>query len=120
MIGPIETFVNECEEHLTTLEEALLELETNHTDSEQIDRAFRAMHTIKGAGGMFGFQYLSDFTHYLETAFDKVRQGEIEITTALPALCSTQKIPSSNLYNLRSRPVTSVCKPSVYWMRSTK
>lgn len=91
MLGPIETFINECEEHLTALEEALLELENNPGDNEQVDRAFRAMHTIKGAGGMFGYQFLSDFTHHLETAFDKVRKGELEISAPLTSVMLTAK-----------------------------
>jgi len=83
MIGPLETFTNESEENLTALEEALLELENDHYNNEQIDQAFRAMHTIKGSGGMFGFDFLSEFTHHLESAFDRVRQGDFEISASL-------------------------------------
>ncbi len=83
MIGPIETFQMEAREHLATLESALLELETEPSNNELIDQAFRSMHTIKGAGGMFGYQELTDFTHHLETALDKVRNDEVAITGEL-------------------------------------
>lgn len=83
MIGPIETFQTEAKEHLAALENALLELETSPTEVELIDQAFRAMHTIKGAGGMFGFADLTEFTHHLETAFDKVRSGKLNISQDL-------------------------------------
>src|SRR5574341_1622968 len=42
------TFREEAYELLAELESALLELEKNPDDKEQIGRAFRAMHTIKG------------------------------------------------------------------------
>jgi two-component system chemotaxis sensor kinase CheA len=79
MNAPMETFQEEAEEVLADLEAALLELEERPNDMELVDRAFRAMHTIKGAGGMFGFDRLAAFTHHLETAFDGVRNGELEV-----------------------------------------
>lgn len=82
MIAPLETFQIEAREHLVNLEAALLELEESE-ESEPIDTAFRAIHTIKGAAGMFGFQQLTDFTHHLETALDKLRQGKLEVDKAL-------------------------------------
>ncbi|MCK7495999.1 MAG: Hpt domain-containing protein [Comamonadaceae bacterium] len=33
------------------------------------------MHSLKGGGAMFGFAALSEFTHNLETLYDKVRNG---------------------------------------------
>jgi two-component system chemotaxis sensor kinase CheA len=49
------TFREEAYELLAELEHALLELENDSTDSQQISRAFRAMHTIKGSGGACEF-----------------------------------------------------------------
>ena len=46
-------------------------------------RIFRALHTIKGSGAMFGFDELAAFTHNLETAFDEVRNGRLAITPEL-------------------------------------
>ena len=68
---------------LAELEVALLELEQAPENSEVIDRVFRAMHTIKGAGAMFGFDDISAFTHDVETVFDKVRNGELSVTKEL-------------------------------------
>ena len=83
MTGPLDTFRMEAEEHLSALEDSLLEMEQTPNDPELIALAFRAMHTIKGAGGMFGFNDLSGFTHHLETAFDKVRSGSYPVTPEL-------------------------------------
>src|SRR5581483_8450711 len=62
---------------LVQLEQALLDLEHAPGDTALIDTAFRALHTIKGSGSMFGFEAVAAFTHHVETAFDKVRQGTI-------------------------------------------
>lgn len=79
MIGPVETFQVEAKEHLAALENALLELEDAPSNIDYIDQAFRSMHTIKGAGGMFGFADLTEFTHHLESALEKARNGQIVI-----------------------------------------
>ncbi len=50
---------------------------TTPDDSALIDTAFRALHTIKGSGAMFGFDAVAAFTHHVENAFDQVRQGDV-------------------------------------------
>ncbi len=79
----VEAFRQEAEELLGDVEESVLDLEENPLDKEAIDRLFRAMHTIKGSGAMFGFDAVSDFTHHLETALDKVRDGRYPVTREL-------------------------------------
>ncbi|MFH2113019.1 MAG: Hpt domain-containing protein, partial [Spirochaetota bacterium] len=70
-----ETFREEAEELLSQLEDVLLELETHPDDSELINAAFRAVHTIKGSAGMFGFENAGRFTHDLENLLDACRGG---------------------------------------------
>ena len=78
-----DTFREEADELLTDLEAAMLALEEQPDDADCVNRAFRAMHTIKGSGAMFGFDKLASFTHHLENAFDQVRSGELEISKQL-------------------------------------
>lgn len=78
-----EAFREEAYELLTELESSLLELEERPTDEEVIGRVFRAMHTIKGSGAMFGFDDISHFTHEVETVFDLVRKGKLSVTKEL-------------------------------------
>ncbi|CAG9297800.1 chemotaxis protein CheA [Celerinatantimonas diazotrophica] len=85
MSEAVDIFRQEALEHLDTLEAALLELE-EHPDDEQINLAFRAMHTIKGAAGMVGFDHLSHFTHHLESFFDRARNGEFELSGPMISL----------------------------------
>ena len=61
----------------------MLELENTPDDQELIGRVFRAMHTIKGSGAMFGFEELASFTHDVETAYDLVRTGKMPVTKDL-------------------------------------
>jgi two-component system, chemotaxis family, sensor kinase CheA len=78
-----QAFKEEAYELLSELESSLLELEERPDDADLIGRVFRAMHTIKGSGSMFGFDDIASFTHEVETVFDMVRNGKIEVTTTL-------------------------------------
>ncbi len=78
-----EVFREEAAELLEELEAALLELEKKPEDLKLVSRVFRAMHTIKGSGAMFGFDDIADFTHHVETVLDKVRDGVIPVTKQL-------------------------------------
>jgi two-component system chemotaxis sensor kinase CheA len=86
-----QAYQEEARELLIELESALLDLEERPDDQELIGRVFRAMHTIKGSGAMFGFDDIAAFTHQIETAYDKVRQGEIPVTKKLINLTLTAK-----------------------------
>lgn len=74
------TYLEEARELLGELEISLLELEERPDDGDLIGRVFRAMHTIKGSGAMFGFDEIAEFTHEVETVFDLVRKGELLVT----------------------------------------
>lgn len=80
---PSETFRQEARELLDQLEAGLLDLEQDPSNSDLINSTFRALHTIKGSGAMFGFTAVAEFVHDFETAFDRVRKGESEANTAL-------------------------------------
>jgi two-component system, chemotaxis family, sensor kinase CheA len=80
---PLAVFRVEAQELLEQIEQGLLDLERNPQDSELVAQVFRALHTLKGSGAMFGFEALSAFTHHCETAFDKVRKGEAVATPTL-------------------------------------
>ncbi len=79
----VAAYREEATELLSELETSLLELEDSPTDDDLINRVFRAMHTIKGSGAMFGFDDIAHFTHEVETVFDQVRNGKIHVTRPL-------------------------------------
>ena len=79
----VDTYREEAHELLSELESSLLELEGSPGDMELVGRIFRAMHTIKGSGAMFGFDEIAAFTHEVETVFDNVRHGTLQVTRDL-------------------------------------
>lgn len=78
----IVVFVEESVEHLESIEPDLLTLEQNpeHIDSDIVNRIFRAVHSIKGAAGFFGFQNVGHLSHRMENLLSLLRDGEITIT----------------------------------------
>jgi two-component system, chemotaxis family, sensor kinase CheA len=78
-----QAFQEEAHELLGELEAALLELSHSPADIEVVGRAFRALHTIKGSGAMFGFDDIAGFAHNLESAFDQLRNGQLAATAGL-------------------------------------
>ena len=90
-MDPTEIFRQEAAELFEVLEGALLDLGLRPDDRELVDSAFRALHTIKGSGAMFGFDKVASFTHEFETAFDRVRKGEIKPTQELISVALAAK-----------------------------
>ena len=80
-----EVFRQEASDLLEQLEQALLDLHRQPEDRSLVDTAFRALHTIKGSGAMFGFEAVATFVHDFETAFDRVRRGLSPCSPALVA-----------------------------------
>ena len=75
----LELFLEDSEDQLQMMEDALVDLQANGPSKESIDTIFRAVHTIKGSAGMFGFDSIVTFTHIGENFLDKIRQGEFEV-----------------------------------------
>ncbi len=98
---PSETFRQEARDLLESLEQALLDLEQNADDRNLVDSAFRALHTIKGSGAMFGFDEVAAFVHEFETAFDRVRKGT---AAASPALIAVALAAKDHLHKLVEQP----------------
>ena len=76
----------EAYELLANLEDALIELEQHPDDLDIVGRVFRAMHTIKGSGAMFGFDDIAAFTHTIETVYDLIRDGKLSVTQDIISL----------------------------------
>jgi two-component system chemotaxis sensor kinase CheA len=82
----IDTFLLEAREQLEAMEKGLLQAEGGGCDEECVNAIFRAAHTIKGSGGMFGFEPVVRFTHGMESVLDRVRDGEIPLDANLTEL----------------------------------
>jgi len=77
-----QTYFQECEELLGDLERGLLSLQDGDGDNETINAVFRAVHSVKGGAGAFGFEALVAFSHVFETALDEMRSGRLDATPA--------------------------------------
>jgi two-component system, chemotaxis family, sensor kinase CheA len=88
---PTDIFRQEARELLDQLEQALLDLEQSPDDRDLVDSSFRALHTLKGSGAMFGFDEVAEFVHDFETAFDQVRKGKAEIGAGLVMVALSAK-----------------------------
>jgi two-component system, chemotaxis family, sensor kinase CheA len=78
-------FLDECFEHCQTLERSLTAMQRGARSQSLVDDAFRAIHSVKGGAGMFGFDRIVPFSHVFETALDGIRLGELEISEELMA-----------------------------------
>src|SRR6516162_9844138 len=68
-------YLDETDEHIAGLNDALLRLEQDSTDAKALQEAFRMFHSIKGASVIMGFQSVNQLTHQLENLFDQLRSG---------------------------------------------
>ncbi len=73
----LRDFIAESRDILTGAEAALLELESNPSDTEAVNTVFRAFHTIKGTAAFLGLSGLSHFAHHAESVLSLVRDKEI-------------------------------------------
>lgn len=78
----LQVYLDESEEELEGLVNALLRLEEDSKDRESLDEAFRLLHTLKGSAGMMGFEGVSELAHELENRFETFRTGSRTLTRA--------------------------------------
>jgi two-component system, chemotaxis family, sensor kinase CheA len=79
-------FVEDALDLLNELDEGLMQLELNPQATAPLEQVFRTMHTIKGGANMFGFENIGELAHQLETLYDMVRQGKMQISDGLISL----------------------------------
>lgn len=78
-----QTFRLEADELIGEIEIVILLVEENPEDADAINRLFRAVHTLKGSGAMFGLTDIATFSHGLESVLDKVRNRQLPINREL-------------------------------------
>ena len=91
-----QTFFDESHEGLVGMESALLQIEQGlsamppnraaASDPEILNTIFRVVHSIKGGASTFGFGWVADFSHLLETLLDDVRAGHRQVDQSIAGL----------------------------------
>lgn len=79
----IDVFVEEAKEHLQSMNESLLELEKDISNSSIINELFRVAHTLKGMAGTMGFTNMANLTHEMENVLEGVRSNEIILNESI-------------------------------------
>jgi two-component system, chemotaxis family, sensor kinase CheA len=80
------TYFDECSELLLDLEEQFAAIQSGDRSADRLNAVFRAIHSIKGGGGAFGFSELVAFAHDYETLLDHVRDGRVELSDVVSTL----------------------------------
>ncbi len=73
-----ELFRAEAEEYMQVLNQCLLSLEKNPKDINELQEAFRVMHSLKGMAGTMGYQHVTNIAHGLENFMEDFKTGERE------------------------------------------
>jgi two-component system, chemotaxis family, sensor kinase CheA len=66
-------YLDETDENIAALNDALLRLEQDPADVKALQEAFRMFHSIKGASVVMGFAPVNKLTHHLESLYDQLR-----------------------------------------------
>ena len=77
MAAPLREFTLEAREHLAAFEQALLALESEPQAGlfgSHVDRALRAIHSLKGDAGFLGLMAIRDLAHAMETLLENSRR----------------------------------------------
>jgi two-component system, chemotaxis family, sensor kinase CheA len=75
-------FLEECDELLGALEARLAALGDGSRSADDVNGAFRAIHSVKGGAGAFGFTSLVELAHVFEAALDHLRAGRVSLEGA--------------------------------------
>ena len=76
----VRTYVAECEEHLSRMEEALIALETHPEDHQSLEAIFRGAHTIKGNAAGLSYDKVAEFAHAFEDVLQRMRAKTLSAT----------------------------------------
>ena len=73
----LNMFIDESNDHLQSLNEKMLELESSPADLGIVQVIFRSAHTLKGMAATMGFEDLAALTHQMENVLDLVRNEKL-------------------------------------------
>ena len=79
-------FMEEAQDHLNTIEQGLLNLQSTIEDTETLNEMFRAAHSVKGGAAMLGLNSIHQTAHRLEDYFKVLQETPIQVDTQLESL----------------------------------
>lgn len=79
----MQDFLTEATDLLSDVDSKLMDLEKSPGDRDLLNVIFRGFHTIKGGAGFLNATELVTLCHLTENLFDKLRNGEMALTTEI-------------------------------------
>jgi len=79
----IEIFLEEADEILEQASSAKQRWIENSADAGALDELQRCLHTLKGGARMAGIMAIGDLSHELESVYEFVSEGKLELTATL-------------------------------------
>lgn len=79
----LQDFLQEASDLLSDVDNKLVDLEKMPDDHDLLNEIFRGFHTVKGGAGFLNATELVTLCHLTENLFDKLRNGELELTANL-------------------------------------
>lgn len=77
MESALNEFIAECREIIDRVNNGLIKLEQGDRETSLIDSIYRDMHTMKGSAQLFGYQYIGNIAHAMESSLEPARKGKI-------------------------------------------
>jgi two-component system chemotaxis sensor kinase CheA len=75
----LKDFIIESSEFITGIDQSMVALEKNPSDKDGLNQIFRAIHSIKGACGVFGLARMEKVAHAAEDVLSKMRDGSLPV-----------------------------------------
>src|SRR5580693_8493234 len=72
----LASFLVESQEGLDSMEQALVQMESNPSDPELLANIFRVAHTLKGNATSLGLTEIAGFAHVVEDLLDVFREQQ--------------------------------------------
>ncbi len=79
-------FIEEAKDHLNTIEQGLLNLQSSIEDSEKANEIFRAAHSVKGGAAMLGLESIQKTAHRMEDYFKVLKESTVQVDRALETM----------------------------------
>lgn len=79
----VSVFLDELDEKIQVLNDGFLTLERDGRHQSTIQEIFRAAHTVKGSSAIMGYDRMSALTHEMENLFDRLRQGQMQVSSEM-------------------------------------
>lgn len=76
----VELFLAEARENLETLNTAIVGVESDPGNRENLDAVFRVAHSVKGMAATMGYEQVARLTHAMEDVFAQLRERAGGIT----------------------------------------